>query len=33
MGIILIITIAYLPLFYNMNKRIRVLEDKLREYE
>lgn len=33
MGILLIVVIAYLPVFYNIHKRLRILEDKLREYE
>ena len=33
MGILLIVTVAFLPIFYNMHKRLRILEDKLREYE
>ncbi|MFB4166692.1 hypothetical protein [Virgibacillus sp. JSM 102003] len=30
-GVIIIIVIAYLPVIYNMQKRIRKLEDELQE--
>ncbi|WP_281243667.1 MULTISPECIES: hypothetical protein [Virgibacillus] len=30
-GVIIIIVIAYLPVIYNMQKRIRKLEDELNE--
>ncbi|MGP4108339.1 hypothetical protein [Virgibacillus sp. L01] len=30
-GVIIIIVIAYLPIIYNMQKRIRKLEDEMNE--
>ncbi|WP_255415505.1 hypothetical protein [Exiguobacterium sp. RIT452] len=29
MGILLIVTVAFLPIFYNMHKRLRILEVEL----